>query len=51
MENGARWTLPQLSKIGRLDPRRTRAFMAAARVHYGACLKEVPASIPNALTF
>jgi hypothetical protein len=50
MENGARWTLPQLKKIGRLDPRRTRAFMTHAAENYGTCLKAVPDVLPNALT-
>jgi hypothetical protein len=50
MENGARWTLPQLKKIGRLDPGRTRAFMTHAAENYGTCLKAVPDVLPNALT-
>jgi hypothetical protein len=37
-----RWLLPQLRKIGPIDPVRTRGFMAMARQHYGACVSDVP---------
>lgn len=37
-----RWLLPQLRKIGPMDPERTRGFMRMARQHYGTCVKDVP---------
>jgi hypothetical protein len=39
------WTLPALRELGgTLDPARTRRFMARARKHYGACVRDVAAT-------
>jgi hypothetical protein len=42
--------LPLLMNIGPLDQGRVRHFMANAREHYGACVKDRPADWPNAPT-
>jgi hypothetical protein len=44
MANAASWILPYIRKVGVLDPRRTRLFLADARAWYGsACVQDVPA--------
>jgi hypothetical protein len=42
----AKVKLPELRKIGALDPARTNFFMDNARGHYGACVKDLPANFP-----
>jgi hypothetical protein len=42
-----RWALPYLRKVGQLDAQRIRDFMTAARKHYGACVKDLPAALPR----
>ena len=39
----------QLRKIGPLDAGRVRMFMADARAHYGACVRDLPPGYPNAI--
>lgn len=43
----ARVKLPELRKIGDLDTARRNFFMASAREHYGACVKDLPPNWPD----
>jgi hypothetical protein len=42
--------LPELRKVGPLDPARTRFFMSSARTHYGDCVRDLPANFPANLS-
>jgi hypothetical protein len=42
-----RTKLPILLRIGPLDPARVRQFMTDARRHYGGCIRELPARLPE----
>lgn len=47
MAGAAASTLPAIEALGgRLNPVRTRQFMARAREHYGACVKDLPSDFP-----
>ena len=46
----AKWTIPQIRKLGQLDPERTRSMMANARRHYGGCVKDLPSDFPTSLS-
>ncbi|MEQ7874549.1 hypothetical protein ABDK56_11150 [Sphingomonas sp. ASV193] len=37
---GTRWTIPQIVKLGRIDPVRTGHFIDEARRHYGDCVHQ-----------
>ena len=44
-----RTKLPELRKVGWLDASRTNYFMANARDHYGACVRELPPNFGDKL--
>jgi hypothetical protein len=46
MSQAGRIKLPEIVRLGKLDESRVRQFMADAREHYGACVKDVPANFP-----
>jgi hypothetical protein len=46
MSAPASWAMGELRKVGQLDPRRTHDFLADARAHYGACVKDLPIPLP-----
>jgi len=49
MSTKARVHLYMLHPIGPLDAGRVRMFMADARAHYGACVKDLPPNYPATL--
>jgi hypothetical protein len=51
MLESAVWALPQLRKLGQLDPQRLDHFMSAARDHYGSCVRDVPADFPKGVVY
>jgi hypothetical protein len=42
----ARFALPMLRRVGRLDPKNTHILMAVARQHLGTCVKDLPPDFP-----
>lgn len=42
----ARFALPMLRQVGRLDPKTTQILMQVARQHLGACVKDLPPDFP-----
>ena len=46
MSAPARWAMAELDKVGPLDAGRTHDFMADARAHYGACVKDRAVALP-----
>lgn len=52
MSAPARWAMAELGKIGPLDLKRTHDFMADARAHYGACVRDLPIAVaPNGSSY
>lgn len=47
MAQAARIKLPEIVRLGELDRERVRQFMADARNHYGACIKDLPQDFPK----
>jgi hypothetical protein len=43
----ARWALPAIQKLGRLDVERRGRLVGNARRHYGACIRDLPADWPK----
>jgi len=41
------WTLPKLRELGSLDAGRVNDMLAAARRHYGDCIKPLPGNFPG----
>ena len=39
--------LPELQRLGALNPQRVHAFLADARAHYGDCVEPLPADFPK----
>lgn len=46
MFDAARWAMPPIRRLGELDRGRIDRFMAAARSHYGDCIKDLPSDWP-----
>ena len=46
MWGGARFMLPAVMSVGKLDQQATRMMMREARTHYGACIRPLPADFP-----
>lgn len=49
MSDMAQWSLPQLRKLGGVDPKAVGFFMTMARRHYGGCVRYLPPDYPNGL--
>lgn len=49
MNSAARWSIPQLRKLGTVDPGRLREFTDIARKSFGDCIKPLPADFPKGI--
>lgn len=47
MFDAARWAMPPIRRLGRLDQGRIDRFMGQARARYGNCVQELPADWPT----
>jgi len=49
MYSAARWSIPQLRKLGAVDPERLQTFTDIARKSFGDCIKPLPGDFPKGI--